>query len=88
MSDSPEDETLTKSKFDQSVRNLIDQFLQSGGEVEEIEEILEHHRDGAQYYLEDLQRSIRMQQQQQQQLAAETDPEEIEEDSVERVDSE
>jgi hypothetical protein len=76
---------MTKGAFRNELRGLIDQFLQSGGEVEDIEEILDYHREGAQYYRDELERRMAAQRQAQAEQS-DFDPGEIEEDSVEPVD--
>lgn len=81
MSDNRETEKITKAEFDNQIRDLIDRFYQSGGEVDDVEEVLEHHLNGAEYYIEDLQRMMRLQQQ----SAHEEENSKIKEDSVEQI---
>ena len=85
MSTNQEQEKLTKADFDQQIRDLIDGFFQSGGDVEEAKDVLEHHLNGAEYYLEDLQRSVRKQQAAMQQRQQEEEVEDIDEDSIDPV---
>lgn len=42
--------------FDTAIRNLIDTAFSNGVDPEEIEEILEYHADGVEYYWQDMNR--------------------------------